>query len=191
MKLAEENDQTTDLLDEILRSGHVITDRRPPWQWCEDYVESIPYSPVPGGFQSVNSPWIREPLEALADPAVGLVSIIAAIQAGKTMTAELGSCWIAANAPGPMLWLDQTDADAKDQMENRLQVLWKQCAPIRDILPRQQGTERHKLKRNSVSFLNGMTGWVLGAHSKTNLQRRSIRFRVAGEKILRVAGRRG
>ncbi len=181
MKPEDERNPTTDLLDEILRSGHVITDRRPPWQWCEQHVESIPYSPVPGGFQSGNSPWIREPLEALADPSVSLVSIIAAIQAGKTMTAELGSCWIAANAPGPMLWLDQTDSDAKDQMENRLQVLWKQCAPIREILPRQQGTERHKLKRNSVAFLNGMTGWVLGAHSKTNLQRRSIRWLIGDE----------
>ena len=168
-------------LDEILQTGHVITDRRPPWQWCEEHIEAIPYSPVPGGFRSANSPWIREPLEALADPAVSLVSIIAAIQAGKTMTAELGSCWIAANAPGPMLWLDQTDADAKDQMENRLQVLWKQCAPVRDILPKQQGADRHKLKRNSVSFMNGMTGWILGAHSKTNLQRRSIRWLIGDE----------
>jgi hypothetical protein len=79
-------------LDEILQTGHVITDRRPPWQWCEEHIEAIPYSPVPEGFRSANSPWIREPLEALTDPAVSLISIIAVIQAGKTKTAELGSC---------------------------------------------------------------------------------------------------
>lgn len=157
------------------------TDRRPPWQWCEQHVESIPYSPVPGGFQSANSPWIREPLEALADPSVSLVSIIAAIQAGKTLTAELGSCWIACNSPGPMLWLDQTDSDAKDQAENRLHVLWKYCGPVREILPRMTGTERHKMKRASVAFRNGMTAWVLGAHSKSNLQRRSIRWLIGDE----------
>lgn len=168
-------------IDEIFPSGWSMPDMRPPWQWCEDNIESIPYSPVPGGFKSINSPWIREPLEALADPSVSLISIRAAIQAGKTMTVELGSCWIIANSPGPLLWLDQTDADAKDQSETRLQVLWKNCRPVNRLLPSSTGDARHKLKKTSVTFRNGMNAWVLGAHNKTNLQRRSIRWLIGDE----------
>ena len=38
----------------------------------------------PWPFRSGNSPWMREPMEALVDPCIRLVSIIAAIQSGKT-----------------------------------------------------------------------------------------------------------
>ena len=31
-------------------------DRRPPWQWAEENIAAIPYSPVPGRFRSDNSP---------------------------------------------------------------------------------------------------------------------------------------
>ena len=65
-------------------------DRRPPWAWAEQHIGSIPYSPIPGRFRSDNSPQIREPLEALIDPRVRLVFIIAAIQSGKTSVGELG-----------------------------------------------------------------------------------------------------
>ena len=92
-------------------------DRRPPWAWAEAHVTSIPYSPIPGRFRSDNSPQIREPLEALIDPRVRVVFIIAAIQSGKTSVGELGLCHIIANLPGPTLWLDQTDDDAKDQAD--------------------------------------------------------------------------
>ena len=35
---------------------------------------SIPYSPIPGRFRSDNSPWMREPMEALVDPKIRIVS---------------------------------------------------------------------------------------------------------------------
>jgi hypothetical protein len=37
---------------------------------------------------------------------------------------RLGLAHIIANHPGPTLWLDQTDDDAKDQSESRLQKLF-------------------------------------------------------------------
>lgn len=55
-------------------------DRRPPWAWAEEHVESIPYSPMPGRFRSDNSPWVREVMEAVVDPRVKLVSILASVR---------------------------------------------------------------------------------------------------------------
>jgi phage terminase large subunit GpA-like protein len=40
---------------------------------------------------------------------------------------------------------------------------------------------RHKRKNNAIHFNNGMVLWILGAHNKTNLQRRSIRWLVGDE----------
>ena len=111
-------------LQQIWREAWKPPDRRPPWAWCEEHITSIPYSPVPGRFRSDNSPWMREPMEALVDPRIRLVSIIAAIQSGKTSVGELGISYIIANLPGPTLWLDQTDDDARDQSESRLQKLF-------------------------------------------------------------------
>ena len=164
-------------LDHIWREVWQPPDRRPPWAWAEEHIGSIPYSPVPGRFRSDNSPWLREPLEALVDPAVRVVSIIAAIQCGKTSVGEIGISFIIANLPGPALWLDQTDEDAKDQSESRLQKLFDECGPVRALYPR----DRHKKKNSTIHFRNGMTLWILGAHNKTNLQRRSIRWLIGDE----------
>jgi phage terminase large subunit GpA-like protein len=152
-------------------------DRREPWKWCEENIASIPYSPIPGRFRSSHSPWMREPMEALVDPKVRLVSILAAIQSGKTSVGELGLCHIIANHPGPTLWLDQTDDDAKDQSESRLQKLFDECPQVKALYPKN----KHKLRLTTVHFANGMTLWVLGAHNKTNLQRRSIRWLIGDE----------
>lgn len=156
-------------------------DRRPPWKWAEDNVMAIPYSPIPARFRSENSPWIREPLEALVDVNVRKVQIVAGIQASKTFGAEIGSCYIIKNMPGPMLWLDQQDDEAKDELENRLTPLWENTPQVNDLLPAKTGKHRYKAKRNRVTFLNGMTAWVLGAHNIKNLQRRSIRWLIGDE----------
>jgi hypothetical protein len=47
---------------------------------------------VPGRFRADNSPWLKEALEALADPKVRIVSILAAIQSSMTTIGEIGLC---------------------------------------------------------------------------------------------------
>ena len=108
-------------LRDILKDAWTPADRREPWRWCEEHIKSIPFSPMPGPFRSENSPWIREVMEAIVDPKIRLVSIIAAVQSSKTTSPELTLCYIIANLPGPCLWLDQTDEDAKDESESRPQ----------------------------------------------------------------------
>lgn len=154
-----------------------LPERIPPWKWCEENVKNIPYSPIPGHFKSANSPWVREAMEAMADPDIRLVSIVAPVQSSKTISAELCLCYIIANFPGPCLWLSQTDADAKDQAEARLHKLFSECDAVKKLFP----ADRHKKKTQTVFFSNGMTLWVLGAHAKSNLQSRSIRWLIGDE----------
>ena len=160
------------LLRDILKDAWTPADRREPWRWCEEHIKSIPYSPLPGPFRSENSPWIREVMEAIVDPKIRLVSIIAAVQSSKTTSPELTLCYIIANLPGPCLWLDQTDEDAKDESESRLQKLFESCEPVRKLFPKNKNKQRNC----TIHFSNGMTLWLLGAYNKTNLQRRSIRW---------------
>ena len=102
----------------------------------------------PGRFRADNSPWLKEPLEALVDPRARIVSIIASIQSSKTTIGEIGLCYIIANLPGPALWLDQTDDDARDQAESRLGRIFDECPPVTALYPR----DRHKLKTATKHF---------------------------------------
>ena len=164
-------------LTTLLTPNWRLPERIPPWKWCEENVKNIPYSPIPGHFKSANSPWVREAMEAMSDPDIRLVSIVAPVQSSKTISAELCLCYIIANFPGPCLWLSQTDADAKDQAEARLHKLFSECDAVKKLFP----ADRHKKKTQTVFFSNGMTLWVLGAHAKSNLQSRSIRWLIGDE----------
>lgn len=164
-------------LTTLLAPNWRLPERIPPWKWCEENVKNIPYSPIPGHFKSANSPWVREAMEAISDPDIRLVSIVAPVQSSKTIGAELCLCYIIANSPGPCLWLSQTDADAKDQAEARLHKLFSECDAVKKLFP----ADRHKKKTQTVFFSNGMTLWVLGAHAKSNLQSRSIRWLIGDE----------
>ena len=117
-------------------------------------------------------------MEAIVDPRVKLVSIIASVQFleddGSRADPLLHH---QKNLPGPCLWLDQTDEDAKDQSESRLQKLFEECQAVKDLFPK----DRHKKRNHTIHFANGMTLWILGAHNKTNLQRRSIRWLIGDE----------
>lgn len=84
-------------LEPIWREAWRPPDRRLPWAWAEEHVHAIPYSPVTGRFRADKSPWLKEPLEALVDPKVRIVSILASIQSSKTNIGEVGLCYIIAN----------------------------------------------------------------------------------------------
>ncbi len=164
-------------LDTIWRDAWRPPDRRPIWEWAEEHIAAIPYSPNPGAFRVGNSPQIREVFDAIINPRVRLISIIAAVQASKTTISEIALAYIVSNLPGPTLWLNETDEDAKDQSEARLQKLFDSCEPVRMLYP----ANRHKRRNTTIHFANGMTLWIAGAHNRTNLQRRSIRWLIGDE----------
>jgi len=152
-------------------------DRQPPWSWAEKNIQEIPYSPIPGRFRSENSPQCREPMESMVDPAIKEVCILAAIQATKSLAGELTLAYIIENLPGPTMWLCETDDDAKDHSESRLQPLFEKCEPVKNLFP----ADKNKKRNATIHFAHGMTLWVLGAHNLKNLQRRSIRWIIGDE----------
>ena len=161
-----------DRLQTIWADAWKTPDRRPPWAWAEEYIASIPYSPTPGRFRSDNSPWIREPMECAVDPAYKFITIVAGIQASKTLMMEILTAYIIDNMPGPMLWLAQTDADAKEEMKARLQKLYEACPPLAETL---SSMDRHAIKLDAIHWPT-MSQFVKGGNNLTNLQSKSIRW---------------
>lgn len=167
----------SEYLENLWREAFTPPDRLPVWQWAEQHIEGIPYSPIPGRFQSVNSPMLREVMQEMVNPRTRVISIIASVQSSKSTAIEIALCYIVANMPGPTLWLDQNDDDAKDQAEGRLRKLFDCCPPVKALYP----GDRYKLRNTTIHFANGMTLWVAGAYNKSNLQRRSIRWLIGDE----------
>lgn len=163
----------TDLetLDAIWCDAWQPPDRRPPWKWAEDNVEEIPHSPSSGRFRSSASPWLREPLECLANPRIFLISIIAAIQSGKTLFAEIGSAWQLVNAPSPVMILHQKDADAELYNATRLRPFYKKIKAVARLFH----PDRHKTKKDSAVYLNGAIQLFKGAWNIKNLQGHTLR----------------
>ena len=104
----------SEYLENLWREAFTPPDRLPVWQWAEQHIEGIPYSPIPGRFQSVNSPMLREVMQEMVNPRTRVISIIASVQSSKSTAIEIALCYIVANMPGPTLWLDQNDDDAKE-----------------------------------------------------------------------------
>lgn len=151
--------------------------------WLVANVKQIPFSPMPSGFRIQDTPWLGEPLRACADPELRLIQIIAPIQSGKSLMAELLSCFILARQPAPTLYLNDTDHNAADWMQSRLRVLWENVPPVQAKLPKEE-----KNKKGGTVQTDEMTFWCLGAFNEKNLQRRSIRWLVADETWLYPKG---
>ena len=172
-------------IEEAMRRAWRPAERLSPAEWCERHIREIPYSPIPGAFRTDNSPQIREIMNAITDPRVKTVVMVASIQSSKTLAPELTLAYIIANMPGPALWLSTTDGNAKDESESRLQPLFEHCLPVKALFP----FDKNKKRNAAIFFRNGMTLWILGANNKRNLQSRSIRWLFGDETWLWAPGR--
>lgn len=162
----------SEIVKQILERAFRPREREDVVAWCERNVAEIPYSPIRGRFSAMNSPFAAPLMRAIADERNRRVVISACVQSGKTLAPELALCYLIANAPGPALWLDVVDDSAKDQSQSRLQPLFENCPPVRELFP----ADKNKKRNRAIAFDNGMMLWIGGANNKTNLQRRSIRY---------------
>lgn len=137
-------------------------------EWVKAHVMQIPYSPR--AFTLDEPPMLAEILREIVRPANRRVMIVACVQSGKTLAPELALTYLIKNVPAPALWLNQTDAEAKDQAEGRLKQLFDVVEPVKKLY----NPDRNKMRRDTMIFNNGMTLWTLGQNNMRNLQRRSI-----------------
>lgn len=178
-----QKEQIGDRLEAKLRKVWRPDDGGDIVQWLMDNIRQIPFSPMPSGFRVQETPWLAEPLRACADPEIRLVHIIAPIQSGKSLMAEMLSCYIIARAPAPTLYLNDTDGNAADWMQSRLRVLWENVPAVLAKLNKDETD-----KKTGTVQTDEMTFWCLGAFNEKNLQRRSIRWLVADETWLYPRG---
>lgn len=109
------------------------------------------------------------------DSRIRLIMITAAVQTAKSLILELALSHVIANDPGPAMWINQDDDEAKDEATTRLYPLLDGNPAFSHLLP-----PKHKRRKDFIQFLNGMPLWMMGAVI-SNLQRRSIRWMFGDE----------
>ena len=155
--------------------GIPARDTRPIYEWARDNVADIPGSPIRGRFDIRNSPWLKRPLETLTDPLCRHTTLIAPVQTGKTLLAELAIAYRIANDPGPCSFTFQSDEMASIEAKTRLMPLLESIAPVARLLPRPGPL------RTQQEIFFGNQFLVLNSANLAHQQSQSIRFKVNDE----------
>jgi len=163
------------LLDSFLRLPW-RPDRRPVYDWASEYVTLPGMLARSGKFDISTSRHFIAPFDALVNDIVREVNVMAPPRSGKTLIADIFVPWLLANDPGSVLFLFNTDDQAKEHCETRQIPLLASCAPVQGLLP----TDRHKNRTQEIVFPDGHMLKVCGA-AISNLQAKGFRYVIEDE----------
>lgn len=148
-------------------------DRRQIWEWARENV-SLPSSyAIEGAFRIETSRYLELPFKLIADDLVRQVNILKGVQTAGTLIADIWLQWLLANAPGPTMFVLETDEDADQHYRTRLSPTFERSsnAPI--------WAER-RAKRDLTQLPGGMDFYCTGANL-SSLQSKSIRYLICDE----------
>jgi hypothetical protein len=158
-----------------------VPDRRPPWQWGAEKMK-LKGSPFGKRFMPELTPWLKEPLEAIADNKNQEITCMCCVQGGKTTVLTVTAAWATAFQPDAMMITCQTDDDAKFLAKERIRPALESIAEIRAKLPHD------KSKNSTLSIsMSDMFIEIQGAN-EGNLQSKPVRWVLNDEVYLWDAG---
>lgn len=159
-----------------LLKGFTFATRPPercaPWEWCERHVVVDDTSPMPGRWRCANSPWVKLVMDCANIPHVRRIVVKCSAQSSKTQTILNIVCWAISEAPGPMLWVMAAKDEARDFMRDRVMPTLTNCKPVWGQLENVEG---------STFVFHTMPFYLTGAHSKSKLQSKPIRWLLLDE----------
>jgi phage terminase large subunit GpA-like protein len=156
----------------ILKRGFQIPREITVTEWSDQNRRLDPMSSAePGVWRTERTPYLREPMDAFADPAVEDITIIASTQVGKTesMLNMLG--YAIDEDPGPTLWVTARIEDIKTIALDRIK-------PMIDLSPTLCTHKTHYTDDISKSGikLENMILYMAGSNSPAGLASRPIRY---------------
>jgi hypothetical protein len=132
---------------------------------------------VRGAFDINTARHLIEPLQAIRNPRVRLVSITAAVQTLKSLIADLVVPYWIEHDPGDVLWLLEDDAKAKWYAETRAMPLIKSIPEIAAML---RDVDRHDKTKTKIIFRH--MNLVFAGLNPGNVQSISYRYVIIDEK---------
>ena len=78
---------------------------------------------LPGPYSLDMTPYWREPMDAMGDPAVRHINIVASAQVGKTQIGNVCIAWHASERPSNMLYVRPTEPDVVEAFRDRFRPM--------------------------------------------------------------------
>jgi len=139
-----------------------------PTQWAEsDGGVYLSHSDRPGPFCVANTPYLREPIDAVADRLVRQITFMSSAQVGKTTMQLLWIGYSIDQDPSPCLLVFHSVDYAKSFAVSRMHSVFRESAKLARHLPKQ-------LHQLDIQFANGARLDLTGANSPGNVAGRPI-----------------
>jgi len=144
------------------------------YEWAERELR-LRESPYGNQFKPDETPWLKEPLDCVADPETETIVLNCAAQTGKTISMQVASTWALANHPAPTMIVMQDEDAIKDLAKERILPCIESCEALKNQFPR----DRHR-KTNTEIFFASCT-LKMGAANNSFLRSWSIRWAFGDE----------
>ncbi len=131
---------------------------------------------VRGPFDITTARHLIEPLEALRDPAVRLVSVQAAVQTLKSLIADIVVPYWIEHDPGDILWLLENDPKAREYSSSRALPLIRSMPQIHRML---ESVDRNDKTKSEIQFSHCKL--VIAGLNESNVQSISYRYVIIDE----------
>ncbi len=158
-------------------------------QWADKKRRLSPESSAePGPWRTSRTPYLKDPMDAVTDPKVKLIVMVASSQVGKSEF-ELNSIgYIIDQDPGSILYIHPTIDDAKKFSKLRVAPMVRDCRTLRGKVadPKSRDSNNTILQK---SFPGGMLT-ICGSNSASALASTPVRY-IVGDELDRWAGSAG
>lgn len=162
------------------------TDPLPVDEWASKHVPLIDSATGSPFFTIEQTPWLRDPMRAVADNDNKEIIIIAPVGSGKTTVMEGCIPWSVSEDPGATLVATQSDDKAHYWAKTRLFRSMENCEPIKQLYPKGP-KGRHNVTKDGIIFPHMPLS--IGGSGMGNLQSSSIRWAWGDEPWIWEIGR--
>jgi hypothetical protein len=151
-------------------------ERLAPSRWCERHLRLPPgkQETKPGAVNFAERPFLREPLDSIADPTVTDEVFVGPTRIGKTFILRMAVGYTIAGDPASAMWVDSTVDKGRDVSRKEIQPLIEYNAILRDRKPKN----RHNYSDARMLF-PAAAFTIVGGNSAAG---------VAGDTVKRVFG---
>jgi hypothetical protein len=156
---------------DALAEAFTPEDRRPAVEWATDFIQIPNSARSCPKFSASATPWLIDPINAVADNSNREIVVLMPTGAGKTTIFDVSVPRAIATDPGSILFTQQTDKEAEDYWDERLEPILRGVDSVRWMIDE---VPRNKKSKGTIKFPH-LTLYVTSAKISA-LQRKSVRW---------------
>ena len=131
-------------------------------------------SAEPGRWRTSRAPYQREIMDSFTQPGVWQIVVMASAQTGKSECINNMLGYVIDNDPGPILYIQPTDATAEDYSKRRIAPMIEKCPTLK----RKVYKARSRDAANTITMKTfpGGSLAIIGANSPSDLASKPVRY---------------